>query len=57
MKEDDLYRVLQLRCEWCGIVYEGEVECMEPIEVRKTKVFDLCPHCQLYGDNLVVGEV
>ena len=56
MTEDDLYRVLQMRCEWCGIVYEGEVECMKKIEVRKTKVIDLCPHCQLIGNNLVVGE-
>lgn len=56
MTENELYRVFKMRCEWCQIVYEGEVECMEQIEVLKTRVIDLCPHCQLIGNNLVVGE-
>lgn len=56
MTEEEIYRILQMRCQWCGIVYDGEVECLEPIEIRKTRVYDLCPHCQLIGENLVVGE-
>lgn len=56
MTEKELYRVLQMRCQWCGIVYEGEIECMQAIELRKSTAYDLCPHCRLCGDNLIVGE-
>lgn len=55
MTEQELYKVLQLRCQWCGIVYEGEIECMQAIELRKTTAYDKCPHCQLCGENLIVG--
>ena len=54
MKEEELYKVCELRCPACEIKVVNEIECMQKIKVGDD-VLDSCPHCGFLGNFKILA--
>ena len=54
MKEDELYKICELRCPACEIKVVSEIECMGEIKVG-CDVLDSCPRCGFLGNFKILA--